>query len=412
MVTSLSGAIVVEPEVLTFNLAARRPKNGWFWIAAAMGMFIASYVIPALSFVESEAGWRFFLCALSVVLLVIGIGILTIRQGVRLDKRNNTVHEWNGVPPFLRTRTTSLDKIVEVKIERVVFRSSQGTPHVIHSVKLTGPEPHVLVWSDKEYTDTRVKAEQVAAFLGVPLRDEALSPIYREDATAIEARAPDMLDASLQQQAAASGEPTPFPVKPSDCRIRVRREPSCYVFGLPPLRRSLAIPFGVAFCSLGVAVVLALMVMRHTEPEDPIAARILLWSMPAAVGFVGPAFAIGRGINRYTQNENITITPLALSREVRQRWTQHTVEVPIELIEEFGYTPMAAAWTRSLDAGRHENLPMASTAISVRTDFKRIYLGQGLRRSEQVWLHDVLKYLLTHTASGEQQKQNSSRADR
>ena len=37
---------------------------------------------------------------------------------------------------------------------------------------------------------------------------------------------------------------------------------------------------------------------------------------------------------------------------------------------------------------------MRSAAISLRSDFQRLYLGQGLRRTEQIWLHDALKYLL------------------
>lgn len=390
---------MVNPEILTFNNAARRPENGWFWIAGAVGILLASYAIPALPFIEDEVGWRFFPRILSGVPLVIGIGILTIRQGVRVDRRNNTIEDWNGFLPFLRTRTVSFGEIGEVKIHKLVLPSRHGPPHVIHSVMLMGPEPHVLISSDKHYADARATAEQVSAILGTPLRDEGIEPVYREDGTAIETRAPDTLDASLQQQAAVSGEAPPFPVKPGDCRICVRREPSRYVFELPPLRRSLVMALGVAVFSLAVAVGLGLMVMRYTGPEDPIESRVFFWSLPAVVALIGPTYAIGRGVNRRTQNETIAITPLALSREVRQRWTQRTVELPIEVIEELGYTPMAAAWTRLLDAGRRQNVPMASSAISVRTDFKRMYLGQGLRRSEQIWLHDALKYLLVQAGN-------------
>jgi hypothetical protein len=257
-----------------------------------------------------------------------------------------------------------------------------------------------LISSGKHYAEARATAERLASFLGISLRDVALEPVFCEDGTAIETRAPYTVDASLQQQAALTGKAPPFPIKPGDCRIAVRREPARYVFELPPLRRSLAMPLVVAVASLAAAVGLGLMLMRDTQREDPIAARVFLWSLPAAVALIGPPFALGRGVNRRTQHESIAVTPLALTRQVRQRWTQRTVELPVEAIEEFGYTPMAAAWARSSDAGRRENLPMASVAISVRTDFKRMYLGQGLWRSEQVWLHDALKYLLAQTASG------------
>jgi len=407
----------VNPETLTFNHAARRPENGWFWIAGAVGIFLASYAIPDLPFtpfpfIEDKVGWRFFPRLFSGVPLLIGIGILGIRQGVRLDRRKNTVESWHGFLPFLRTRTVGFGEIGEVKIGKLVLPSRYGPPHVIHSVKLMGPEPHVLISSEEHYADARAAAEQVAAFLGIPLRDEAIGPVYREDGTAIETRAPEALDASLQQQAAVPGKAPPFPIRPRDCRIRVRREPSRYVFELPPLRRSLAMALGVAALSLAFAVGLGLIVMRNIQPEDPIAARVCLWLLPAAAALIGPSFALGRGINRRAQNETIAITPLALSRDVRQRWTQCTVELPCAAIEEFGYTPMAAAWTRSSDAGRRENLPMVNAAISVRTDFKRMYLGQGLRRSEQIWLHDALKYLLAQTASGRASARNGPKADR
>ena len=43
--------------------------------------------------------------------------------------------------------------------------------------------------------------------------------------------------------------------------------------------------------------------------------------------------------------------------------------------------------------------PDGRGAISVRTDFKRMYLGQCLRRSEQIWLHDALRYLIVQAGS-------------
>ena len=348
---------------------------------------------------EDGIGWRIFARVLSGVSLLIGLGVLLIRQGTRVDGRNSTVQYWHGLLPFLRTRTVRFSEINEVKISKLVLPSRHGRSHVFYSVMLIGPDPHVLITTDKDYAAARTAAEQSAALLGAPLRDEAIEPIYREDGAAIETRAPETLEASLQQQAAESGEAPPFPIRPGDCRIRVCREPGRYVFEMPVLRRSLMMALGVAVFSLAIAGALALMVMRNTEPEDPIESRVFFWALPVTIAVVGPTYAMGRGLNRRRQRETVSITPLALSREVRQCWTRRTVEVPIKLIEEFGYTPMAAVWARSLDAGRRQNVPMASAAISVRTDFKRMYLGQGLYRSEQIWLHDALKYLIVQAGN-------------
>jgi hypothetical protein len=196
-----------------------------------------------------------------------------------------------------------------------------------------------------------------------------------------------------------SGEAPPFPIQPHDCRIRVHQEPGRYAFEMPILRRSLVMAFAAAAFSLAIAGGLVLMIMHTTEPDDPIETRVFFWALPVAIAVVGPVFALGRGFNRRRQWETVAITPLALSRQVRQCWTQRTDEVPIDLIEEFGYTPMAAARARSSAAGTRRNVPMASAAISVRTDFRRMYLGQCLRRSEQIWLHDALKYLIVQACS-------------
>jgi len=407
-----TGVTEVNQEILTFNHAARRPENGWFWIAAAVAILLASYAVPVLPFMEDGIGWRIFARLLAALCLPIGLGVLLIRQGTRVDGRSCTVQYWHGLLPFLRTHTVRFSEINEVKIRRLVLPSRHGRSHVFYSAMLIGPHPHVLITTDKDYAAARMAAEQAAAFLGTPLRDEAIEPMYREDGTAIETRPPETLDASLQQQAAVSGEAPPFPIQPGDCRIRVCREPGRYVFEMPVLRRSLMMALAVAVFSLAIAGALALMVMRNTEPEDAIESRLFFWALPVIIAVVGPTYAMGRGLNRRRQHETVAITPLALSREVRQCWSGRTVEVPIKLIEEFGYTPMAAAWARSLDAGRRQNVPMASAAISARTDFKRMYLGQGLRRSEQIWLHDVLKYLLGHTASGRASARNACRAAR
>ncbi len=389
----------MSQETLTLNHAARRPECGWLWIAVAAAILIASFALPTLPFMEDGIGWRVFARVFSAVFSLVGLGVLLIRQGTCVDGRNGAVRYWHGLLPFLPTRTVRFNEIKEVQMRKLVLPSRHGRSHVFYSAILVGPEPHILVTTEKDYAAARAAAEQAAAIIGIPLRDQAIAPVYREDGTAVETRPPEALDASLHQQAAVSGEAPPFPMQPGDCRIRVHREPGSYVFQMPVLHRSLTMALIVAAFSLAIAGGLALMVVHKTQSDDPIETRVFFWAVPVAIAVIGPAFAIGRGLNRRRQCETIVVTKLALSREVRQGWTQRTDEVPIELIEEFGYTPMAAAWARSSDVGRRENSPMPSAAISAGTDFKPMYLGQGLRRSEQIWLHDVLRYLLVQAGN-------------
>ena len=383
----------MNQEILTFNLAAKKPKNGWYWIAGAVAIVIASFFVQHIPFIEDVSGWRFVLLFLSQFILLIGVGILTVRQGVRVDTQDNTVKSWNGFLPFLKHRSVPINEFREVNITRTTVKGRNST-HVFHSIKLIGPDPHVLVWTDHDYSDVRAKAEQVATLLGLPLRDQSTEPIFREDGTPIAPRSPAALSHSLREQAVAQGEPPPFPVRPHDCRIKVTQSPSQTAFEMPPLNRSFLFPLAVAILALAFAAGLSLLIKAYTHPDDPLVTRLFLWAFPASIALIAPPFAIGRGINRSTQNETITLTPLALSRQRRQRWTSRSDDLALQLIEEFGYTPVAAAWAQMQDAGKRKNQPMKSAAISVRTDFKHISMGQGLRRSEQIWLHDALKYLL------------------
>lgn len=224
----------MNQEIITFNLAASQPKNGLYWLAGAIAMVLASFLVQHIPFVEDVAGWRFVLRFLSALPMVIGAGILTLRQGVRVDKRNNRVESWKGIILFQKKRSVPIDKIYEVNIEKTIVQGRQRK-HVFHAVMLIGPDPHILIWSDEHYPIARDKAEQIATFLELPLRDEAVEPVFREDGSPIKTRAPGSLNHTLKEQAIAQGAVPPFPVRPHDCRIHVTKDSNGYVFELPPL---------------------------------------------------------------------------------------------------------------------------------------------------------------------------------
>ena len=157
--------------VLTFNNAARQPAWGYVWILAALGGLAACFVIPYFPLSQADtvisqgiAGFIAF------IFFLIGAGVLLIRQGVRIDRRRGIVEDWNGLVFYPRKRRTDLRVISDVDLAEMVIHGKHQR-HVFYSVALAGPDPQVLITSEADYAKARATAEQVAAFVGVPLRD-------------------------------------------------------------------------------------------------------------------------------------------------------------------------------------------------------------------------------------------------
>lgn len=380
--------------VLTYNLAAERPGLGLLGFPIAMVLAAGGVFAPRYVSEPDDIIVRAICYFLAAVAVVVAILVLTIRQGVRVDRRQRRVTTWNGFAFAPRRRAIPLDEFTAVELKRLTHRGSNGRIHAVFYINLAGVHETVVVWTDTDKSKARATAEELSTFVGLPLQNRADMPVYREDGTRVEARAPESLDTTTGDMAVDTGEAHTFPETPAECRIRMGREGDAYRFDLPVIRRSLVLPFIVSILALGAAGAIAAWINPQLEPDDPLVARAVILALPGAMGVLLPPFVIARGFNRRRQEEYLTITPLALHGEVRQCWTRSADEVPLEMVEEFGYTPMAATFAHTATGGARLRNP----ALIARTDHKTLYLGRGLARAEQVWLHDALRYLMTQAA--------------
>lgn len=377
---------------LTYNLAARRPGLGVLGIPVALAFAAGGVAAPQFLDEPNDLIIRGLCLLLAATAFVVGILVLAVRQGVRIDRRQRRVYTWNCFAFARRERAVPLDEFGAVELRRFVTHRRNGPPHVFFHVNLIGGRETVVVWTEDDQSRARAAAEELSAFAGLPLQNRADMPVYQEDGSRVEARRPEALDMAVGDVALDAGDVSAFPDTPADCRVRLQRDGDAYRFELPPVRRSLVMPFVVAILAVGAAGAIGAWVNQQLEPNDPLAARLVILALPAALGLALPPFVLGRGFNRRRQEECLTITPLALHGEVRQCWTHSADEVPLEMVEEFGFTPMAAAFANSA-RGR-----LQSPALIARTDHKTLYLGRGLSRAEQVWLHEALRYLMAQAA--------------
>lgn len=395
MVRRHSQSLVKElgPDVLAVQRGGGRPLRGLFGVTLAVAMVIGFIVAPRIPFIDDVVGWRFLLGVSAPMALLLGV-FQFVHSRVWIDRAAKLVYEWGKLGPFGYKRRLRFDEFNCVKIERIVMRARSATS--IHfSTMLIGPEPHVPLLSGNSYRSMRRHAERIGAFMQLPLRDAAVETTYREDGSVIEERPPEALRGSLRQQAAGTAATT-FPSKPPECRIGIRREAGRIVFDLPTVHRRLFPAFGVVALAMGAAGGLAVGVMHFTEPDDPVAIRAFLWCFPAFVGTIVPIVTVWNGLDRRRQNESVAVSQSILSHHRRGVFSSRNFSVPVDEIEQLGYTKQAAAWGKAVDAGHIVSTrAMPSAAINLRSDYGRVQLGHNLRRAEQVWLHDALNYLLS-----------------
>jgi hypothetical protein len=115
-------------------------------------------------------------------------------------------------------------------------------------------------------------------------------------------------------------------------------------------------------------------------------------ALPAVIG-VAALVALAYGIDRTLVRERIAAGPVWLQLEIRTRFRTFMKKVPADEIEEFGYTQDAVRYAAEA-AIRHGHGTLDAPALIARSDRATLVFAIGLTRPEQVWLHDMIRYLL------------------
>lgn len=172
----------------------------------------------------SEAG----VLMLGGVIGLLGLLLASFRRGVRFDRARRTVEHWWGFGPFRRRSEQPLGELGIVRVRRVVTSGGNGSS-TSYPVDLMGRSGNatLLLLRAVGPIDARATGEDVAKFLGLPLR-EGLSGPETE-------RAPEHLDRSFREAVLAEGERPPYPVLPLASKVLAEHNGPRWIVAFPAL---------------------------------------------------------------------------------------------------------------------------------------------------------------------------------
>jgi hypothetical protein len=356
-----------------------------------LGLMLAGYLLYTLP--NRDQPLTEYVGALIVAggaFAVLGVMGLLWRSTVVVDGSGGVAVESRGVLVATHRRTIPIASTTEVLLQQISVASRHQT-HNFFPVKLIGSGKPFILSSLPNYLEGRRLAEEAARCLQVPLRDQAGPATYTEAGERQGPRAPDVVNASLRAQAQMSKEEVPLPVSPAANRIRTQRYSDGAVFELPVWHRPVWILLVVVTGALVLAVALAFYIETSLgDDRNPL--FYVAIALPAVIG-VAALVALAYGIDRTLVRERIAAGPVWLQLEIRTRFRTFMKKVPADEIEEFGYTQDAVRYAAEA-AIRHGHGTLDAPALIARSDRATLVFAIGLTRPEQVWLHDMIRYLL------------------
>ena len=162
------------------------------------GLFVMSQplgLVPA----EGNPGPWYMLVPFGSIFALVGLGLMTGRRGIIIDRRRHRVVKWYGLlVPMMRTEHMIVlcDRL---DVSREV-RTSDDSTQIVYPVRIEGnaQEKPVCIEEPLDYQQARATAESLARFLGLPVVDRSSGQeVVRE---------PDRLDESLRERARRTGE--------------------------------------------------------------------------------------------------------------------------------------------------------------------------------------------------------------
>lgn len=307
-----------------------------------------------------------------------GVGSLFVfgRAGIIIDRRDGTVTSWRGfVVPLWRTVSTLSDR-KWVHVTREVRRSKNST-YTVYPVRVQTSKGPVSIEESSSFLSSRGRAEQVAKFLGMGIRDASGDfPVERPAGT---------LDESLRDRFRRAGEKPRMPQAPEGCRVEYDVNGEEVAFEIPAsgFRASHRLALVVAVLISGViAGVEGWPLLQSRDEGRGIALVILL-------GFASiPLVVIGiPTITSATTRVRLLASPRGV-REDRRSWFHRAgTEIPAAEMEELGIRPVVSSADSFLGGGIER--------VRIVSDRGMIEAGAGLTAEELEWFRGMIECLVT-----------------
>ncbi len=358
--------------------------RGWSWIGGLpfllAGLFCAvALYLPILTntqrFSWQTVGWSLF-CSIFA-----GFGAVMVfgRSGAWLDRKAWSVTRWWGLPFKIWSRTSPLEKISQVRLDRILNDDFES-----FCVRLVreGQQAGEQVFDSQCYFRTRVQAERIATFLGWVMHD------HSRDETVV--REPAALQESLREQLWRSGGASEVPVRPKESQVECRVEGGSLSLQMPAsgiegAHRAVivtgqvflaAVLFGLGKGVMGASVA------RSGSVGD----YYMVMAIVLTFSFVGlwTAFRVIRAGRKWAARAtSVYLDDQALRMIHHSNFEDECVEMSIEELEELviGEVQEGISWKRT-------------EGLIARSDHKIIEFGAGLSREELDWLRDSVYYTL------------------
>lgn len=334
-------------------------ESGWNCLGV-LGLALGALLFPIPDVVAK---------VVSGVIVLLGLGLATLRRGVVLDGAART---WTTRVGPWRRQVVSLEKsrVVEITRQSETLRNSKGPSCVVdhYDVTLKGEMDVRVDRLDDAPDEARWLAEAVSRSLGVLYRDRTVEPTLEKKVG--------QLDEPLVERYRREGRPAPQPRQPETCRATCRDGPRGLEIRIPaaPLADLRSPLLGLA----GMALVGGLFGLAASLSWPAFAAGGALVALPTS------GVQLWRGWQANRMREHVLLSSQALLVD-SNLYGRH--EIPLSRLEELHLHRMGR------DQGGRENQVeqhFRAGFLCARSDERTARFGGGLSLPELEYARDLL----------------------
>ncbi len=395
----------------------RSETHGCLVLFGAPFLFVGVWVIAGAAGVipmetPEEPLQHALMYPFGTVFVLIGLGLMLGRRGLVIDRRRRMAVSWFGLVVPMKITEHRLDELQRVAVRRE-SHSSNGSRTIVFPVRLEGPGGKTLeIEKSQDYQRSRQLAEDVAKHLALPLSDwSSGEEVVREAAH---------LDESIREQVQRTGEQIELPSPPPAVRSAISQRAGAVSIDIPAE--------GLGFRDFAESGVTAVFIITASiffggiliKMPIPNQLRIALLVFFLVVFVVLPLVLVTTKIKkRKTQTTRVTVSPTKLT-VVHGKMAS---EIPAHELEELSITghDLGRAMTELPDgrlrldrtpADGRPSQPQVIGAgsagllrtlarfapgnlVQARSDSTTITFGRGLDLAELVYLHALVKKVLT-----------------
>ncbi len=384
------------------------------------GLFVMTTPLGLVPMEGDSPPW-YVVVPFGAVFALAGLGMMTGRSGVIIDRRRDRLVKWYGLLIPLVRREHRLGLFDRLSLTREARRSDDST-RIVYPVRLEGiyQEKTICIHEPPDYQQARATAESLAGFLRLPLADRSSGEeVLRE---------PERLNESIRERARRTGEEIPRGVEPAGMRSTLREESGTLHIRVPPTglttAHRLEIVGVLAFVTVAALVAMPGMDLDGQDPMRfvfpglivlgfvlvpllSVLSHVLVQARRWCAVQVSPALLRVECGNKVTEIFADELEELTLAESALPAGVVKGPEGRLMIDGNFGrqgprggrfpsadpggMTPAGPVVSYLLSAFLKEN---GSAGIAARSDKTSVRFGRGLSREELQYLYARIKQVL------------------